>query len=126
MGIAAAETGFKTALCDLNPTVTWIVKNLPSPPLDRMLRDYMAQLPARNQINGEVRRPPQKIISTIKKGIELRNNLVHGREDTVTTEDVRKILEAVRDLLYMLDYYRGHDWALERLTPEVAASLKEQ
>jgi hypothetical protein len=126
MGIAAAETGFKTALTDLNPTVTWIVENLQSPPLDRMLRDYMAQLPARNQINGEVRRPPIKVISTIKKGIELRNKLVHGREETVTTDEVREMLEAVRDLLYMLDYYRGHDWAMERLSHEVAASLKEQ
>jgi hypothetical protein len=91
-----------------------------------MLRDYMAQLPARNQINGEVRRPPIKVISTIKKGIELRNKLVHGREETVTTDEVREMLEAVRDLLYMLDYYRGHDWAMERLSHEVAASLKEQ
>jgi hypothetical protein len=62
MGIAAAETGFKTALTDLNPTVTLIVENLQSPPLDRMLRDYMAQLPARNHINGEVRRPPIKVM----------------------------------------------------------------
>lgn len=79
-----------------------------------------------NQINGEVRRPPKKVISVIKKGIELRNKLVHGREETVTTEDVREMLEAVRDLLYMLDYYRGHGWAMERLSPEVAANLQEQ
>ncbi|MFQ2791933.1 hypothetical protein ACK302_15690, partial [Aeromonas caviae] len=52
--------------------------------------------------------------------------LVHGREETVTTEDVREMLEAVRDLLYMLDYYRGHGWAMERLSPEVAANLQEQ
>lgn len=125
MGIAAAETGFKTSLMDLNPSVSWIVENLQSPPLDRMLRDYMAQLPARNRVKGEVRRPPKKVISTIKKGIELRNKLVHGREETVTTEEVRGMLEAVRDLLYMLDYYRGHDWAMERVSPEVATSMNE-
>ena len=51
---------------------------------------------------------------------------MHGREETVTTEDVREMLEAVRDLLYMLDYYRGHGWAMERLSPEVAANLQEQ
>ena len=125
MGIAAAETGFKTTLIDLNPSTTWIVENLQSPPLDRMLRDYMAQLPARHRINGEVRRPPNSVITTIKKGIELRNKLVHGREECLSIEDVRKTLEAVRDLLYMLDYYRGHAWALERITPAVAASLKD-
>lgn len=123
MGIAAAETGFKTSLVDLNPSVSWIVENLQSPPLDRMLRDYMAQLPTRNRVNGKVRRPPKKVISTIKKGIELRNKLVHGREESVTTEEVRQVLEAVHDLLYILDYYRGHDWAMERISPEVATSL---
>jgi hypothetical protein len=123
MGIAAAETGFKTTLTDLNPSVTWIIENLQSPPLDRMLRDYMSQLPARNRINGEVRRPPNSVITTIKQGIELRNKLVHGREERPTLEVTRQTLEAVRDLLYLLDYYRGHDWALEKLSPEVAASL---
>jgi len=125
MGIAAAETGFKTTLTDLNPSVTWIVENLQSPPLDRMLRDYMSELPARNKINGEVRRPPKSVITTIKQGIELRNKLVHGREESLSSEVVRRTLESVRDLLYLLDYYRGHEWALERLSADVAASLKE-
>jgi hypothetical protein len=126
MGIAAAETGFKTALVDLNPSVTWIIENLPSPPLDRMLRDYMSQLPARTRINGEVRRPPSSVITTIKQGIELRNKLVHGRQEQLTQETTRRTLEAVRDLLYMLDYYRGHEWALDRLSPDVATSLTAQ
>lgn len=126
MGIAAAETGFKATLIDLEPSTTWLVENLQSPPLDRMLRDYMARLPARNQIGGEVRRPPKQLITTIKSGIELRNKLVHGREDDLSAEVVRRTLEAVRDLLYLLDYYRGHDWALERITPAVVAALHGQ
>jgi hypothetical protein len=126
MGIAAAETGFKTTMIDLNPSVKWIVENLQSPPLDRMLRDYFSELPVRNRIKGEVRRPPKSIITTIKQGIELRNKLVHGRDESPSHETVRRTLEAVRDLLYLLDYYRGYDWALERLRPETATSLTGQ
>ena len=126
MGVAAAETGFKTTLADLNPSVSWIVENLSSPSLIRMLREYMEQLPARNLINGKVLRPPNAVINTIKKGVELRNKLVHGREEPVTTEEVHLMLEAVRDLLYMLDYYRGHDWAMDMLSPEVFKYLRNK
>lgn len=124
MGIAAAETGFKTTLTDLNPSVSWIVENVSSPPLVLMLREYMEQLPARNLINGQVLRPPKKVIKVINDGVELRNKLVHGREELVTTEEVCFMLEAVRDLLYMFDYYRGHDWAIDRLSPEILEYLK--
>jgi hypothetical protein len=126
MGVAAAETGFKTTLTDLNPSMSWIVENVSSPPLVRMLREYMEQLPARNLINGQVLRPPSSLIDTIRKGVELRNKLVHGREEVVAAEEVRLILEAVRDLLYMLDYYRGHDWAMDRLSPEILEYLKSK
>ncbi|MGJ8648551.1 MAG: hypothetical protein ACSHXJ_16815 [Marinomonas colpomeniae] len=126
MGIAAAETGFKTTLADLNPSVSWIIENLSSPSLILMLREYMEQLPTRNLINGKVLRPPNSVINTIRKGVELRNKLVHGREEAVTAEEVRLMLEAVRDLLYMLDYYRGHDWAMDRLSPEILEYLKSK
>jgi hypothetical protein len=29
-------------------------------------------------------------------------------------------LIAVKDVLYLLDYYQGQDWPLERLSPSVA------
>ena len=56
----------------------------------------------------------------------MRNKLVHRHKETVATEEVRKILETVRDSLYMLGYYRGHVWVMERLSSQVDASLKEQ
>jgi len=125
MGIAAAETGFKITATDLNPSTSWILENLPSPPLDRMIREYLEQLPARRTFDGKVRRPPNTMISTLKKGIELRNKLVHGREENVDPKQLNEILIAVRDLLYLLDFYRGHDWALDRLTPEVAEEMRK-
>jgi len=32
----------------------------------------------------------------------------------IEPEKLDRILRAVRNVLYLLDYYRGQDWALER------------
>lgn len=124
MGVAAAETAIKTAMTDLNPSLTWLVENLQSPPLDKMLRDYMCQLPARCTFDGRVRRLPKRLINLIRKGVESRNRLVHGRGTTISKDDLRETLHAVSDLLYLLDYYRGEEWALERISPAVLSAIR--
>jgi hypothetical protein len=37
-------------------------------------------------------------------------------------KELEKWLLAVRDLLWLTDYYNGHEWALEHISP---ASLQE-
>lgn len=126
MAIAAAETAFKTAaveLCDDKGT-EWIFENLPSPPLDRMLREYLQLLPVRRKLDGEVRRPPKSAIRVLKEGIELRNKLVHGRDQGVNPDQLNMILLAVRDILYLLDFYQGHDWAIDRLSCDFGNEIR--
>lgn len=128
MAIAAAETAFKTTAIDLcdNKTTEWTFENLPSPPLDRMIREYLELLPARRKFAGEVRRPPKPVIATLKQGIELRNKLVHGRNQDVDSDQLDKILIAVRNFLYLLDFYRGHDWAVDRFTPDFRDAMSKE
>ncbi|MBI2825863.1 MAG: hypothetical protein HYX69_14350 [Planctomycetia bacterium] len=125
MAVAAAETGFKTTAIDLSPAVAWLLEKLPSPSLPLMVREYLEQLPARRTFDGQVRRPPKMLITTLQKGVELRNKLVHGRVEDVDSDELSDILVAIRDLLYLLDFYRGHEWALARITPDVLAKIKE-
>ena len=123
IGIAAAEVGFKEAVSDLLPATTWLMDHVPSPPLDKMLREFMETLPARQTISGAVCRPPKSVISAIKQGIELRNEVVHRKAEELDDVVIQKTLNAVRDLLYLLDYYRGETWALEQISPGVLADL---
>ena len=126
IGIAAAEVGFKEAVSDLLPVTTWLMDHVPSPPLDKMLREFMETLPARQTISGTVCRPPKSVITAIKQGIELRNAVVHRKAEELDEAVIEKTLNAVRDLLYLLDYYRGETWALEQIAPGVLADLKRQ
>jgi len=48
----------------------------------------------------------------INKGVNLRNDLVHRNPKSVNAEIVETILLTVRDLLWILDYLRGHTWAI--------------
>jgi hypothetical protein len=123
--MAALETAVKSTLCDLNDSLRWILENIPSPPIDRFLRDYLPSIPARNTFNGTVRPPPPFILTVLRRGIELRNRLVHGRDDSISHSDLEAVLLAVWDIAYLLDFYRGHDWALQLLRRDTLRALMD-
>lgn len=124
VGIAAAEVGFKQCVGTLVPDARWLVDNIPSPPLVRMLRDYLPLLPAKCTIRGRVLPPPTAIIDLLEKGVNLRNRAAHAGAATFDYETLEEVLLAVRDLLWILDYYRGFHWALDHVSQEVRKALE--
>ncbi len=70
LGIAAAEAGFKQFVGTIVPDARWLAENAPSPPLVKMLAEYLPKLPARNTFAGKVPPPPPDILNTLKKGVE--------------------------------------------------------
>jgi len=123
MGIAAAETGLKHLISTLAPAAAWLVENTQSPPLVQMLEDYLPKLPTRIRIKGKVLPPPKWLIDTIKKGVRLRNQIVHGHPIHLASDAVHDVLQAVHDLLYLFDLYAGHEWAAQRFSVRMQSSL---
>jgi hypothetical protein len=124
MGIAAAEVGFKHCVTALVPQTDWLVEQVPSPPLVTMLRDYLPLLPAKNTIGGKVLPPPKpEILDVLTKGVNLRNKVTHTGAAEPAYETVEEVLLAVRDVLWLLDFYRGHGWALGYVRPEVREKM---
>jgi hypothetical protein len=123
MGIAAAETGVKHLISTLVPAAAWLVENTQSPPLIRMLEEYLPLLPTRLRIKGKVLPPPKWLIAEIKKGVNLRNKIVHGHKIELKSDALLEILKAVHDLLYLFDLYAGHEWAAQRLSVRMCSSL---
>jgi hypothetical protein len=123
IGIAAAEVGFKQCVVSLLPDTEWLVDNAPSPPLVKMLLEYLPRLPAKCRINDKVIPPPPKIIEQLKKGITLRNAIVHIGSKKITGFTIEEILLAVQDLLWLLDYYRGVSWAIDWVRDETKKEL---
>jgi hypothetical protein len=102
----------------------WLVGNLPSPPLVKMLEEYLPLLPVRCTIGGKALPPPQDALKSLRKGVTLRNQIAHAGGVTLKYETLEEVLLAVRDVLWLLDYYGGMEWAYEHVRDETKAMLE--
>ncbi len=125
IGIAALEVSLKELISNLIPESQWLVENVQSPPLDRILNQYLPKLPVKNKISGNVLPPPKKLMKTITQGIQYRNKIVHVGKDEFSPEFLEELLFAIEDVLGLLDYYAGFNWALEHIRPEIKALLEQ-
>jgi len=122
LAVVAAEVGFKQFASKAFPDTNWILENLPSPPLVKMLKVFpWTELSL--AINGRVPSVPDSIKSELEKAVNLRNQIVHAGGVKLKAETVDSVLTSVRDLLYFLDALRGQDWAANYLSPDALKSL---
>jgi hypothetical protein len=126
MAMAAAEIGLKQLISQLVPGATWLAENAPTPPIVRMLIEYVPLLP-RVQTDPPLVPPPISILDALRKGVTMRNSAAHVGARALDHDDVEEVMEAVQDLLWLFDYYAGHRWALEHLSHEkkVEMGLRE-
>jgi len=102
LAVAAAEVGFKQFASKVFPDTAWILENLQSPPLSKML-DLFPWDKLKLQINGQQVTVPDSIKDELKTAVTLRNEIVHGRSGALTSDIAESVLYSVRDLLYFLD-----------------------
>ncbi len=124
MGIASAEIAFKHCIATLVPDAEWLAMNAPSPPLEKMLKDYLTQMPVRCKFDDAVKPFPDRILAAIKKGVYLRNNASHAGTAGISPDTVKEILEAVQDILWLLDYYCGNSWTIRFLSDATKSEMQ--
>lgn len=125
VGIAAVETGLKQCISTLVPDAKWLIENTASPDVVKMLSEYLFLLPTINRVNKKVFTPKSVLNETLKKGVFMRNQIVHGKTTTITYQTLEEILLAVRDTLWILDYCTDYDWALQYVRPNTRTVLEE-
>jgi hypothetical protein len=122
-GMSAAELAVKHCISELVPGAEWLAMHLPTPPLIRILTDYLPKLQARCTFSGKTKAPPTTILESLRKGVTLRNEVTHVGTATPSAQSVEEILCAVQDLLWLIDYYSGCDWAINFLRDETKTAL---
>jgi len=110
----------KQLIAALVPDARWLVEELPSPPLSTMVKDYLKELPIRADV-PPARRSPKHLRRLLHDAVEARNQVVH--RGTTPAVSLRETLTGIREFLYLLDFYCGHSWAIERLSVETRAAL---
>jgi len=127
IGVAALEVGVKEFVSALVPQAAWLVLEIPSPPVDKMLEDYLPDLPTKCTFEGRVLSPPKEILQTLREAVHARNVESHrGGTKPLNRNKLTERLLAIRDVLWLLDYYRGHEWALEYVREETRAAMSGQ
>ena len=114
IGIAALETRTKEVISKLVPDASWLMEEIPSPPVWKILRYYIPKLPCRGKVNGKVVMPGA-MVKIVQKGTELRNDVTHGKGGVVEADYLENLLRTIRDVLYLLDFYEGRKWAFSNI-----------
>lgn len=117
--VAAVETGLKQFIANQLPQTEWLLRNLPSPPLYKLLKDLLPTVPSKAKGHSTVPHLDKSIIRAVKEAVEKRNSLVHVGTAEIGQEWLASVFREARRLLYELDYHTGNEWA-----PKVAEKVQ--
>jgi hypothetical protein len=124
-GLSALEVATKITISSLVPKSEWLIENLPSPPVVKILRDFIPSLEALNMINGAVLSPPDDILETLKKAVSKRNQIIHLGGQALKGDKLDVMLNAIKDTIWLLDYYLGYEWAYQFISEETRRELEK-
>lgn len=122
IGVAAVEVGVKILISRIIPDTKWLVEHLPAPPIFDILNKYLPTLQSLNESKSKCI-IPKSLIKTIKELIEIRNKLVHTGTIFPNKKRIEDMLEDVKDVLLLLDYYSGFEFSLNHLRNETFQQL---
>ena len=126
MGMAAVEASFKQHIASVAPVTKWMVENISLPSVIKMIKMYLPLLPSKNTINGQVVPPPSDIMKELNRGMKKRNKIVHIGEVKMSSKELKEILLAIKDLIWILDYYQGYEWALKYVRSETLEAMRSE
>jgi hypothetical protein len=90
IGVAAAEVGFKKLVGGLVPQAQWLMDEVQTPSLAKMLRKFLPTLPVKFRFQGKSIRPPNVLLNKLDRAIEYRNKLVHAGQPPPGRSDLEE------------------------------------
>lgn len=111
IGATAAEVAVKALVSKLAPQTSWLIQNLPSPPIIRILEEYLPALLLPGTPRFDV-----VLIKNLKVAVLLRNDLIHGAKANPEPTEAASALATFRDIAWLCDYFSGVAWAANRVS----------
>jgi len=117
---SALEVGIKQHITKCAPEAGWLAINAPTPPLFKILREYLPLLHEGTPSfeNWTAIKPELKLIDDFVRD---RNRLAHRGEDI--SGSLEEYLRITEDLLFAFDVFEGHDWAKTLVSPQFGKLL---
>ena len=118
ISLAALEVGIKEVVATLVPGSAWLLDNLPAPPVERIIREYLPGLRVLTNLpDASAVTPTDELAKELKKAVRLRNELVHTGRDRIDPKWLDEWLGLCESLLYAFECFGGRAWAGERVNP---------
>lgn len=108
LGMAALEVGVKEFIAGKCADARWLADNIPSPPVLRMLQEYVPMLAGTPARTHPI---PKDVLDELRDGIQIRNLIAHVGAP-IEYDKLRRVLTGVRRALRFLDVYQDRAWAL--------------
>lgn len=117
IGVSAAEVAVRGLIGTLIPDAKWLVDELQTPPVGKMLRKFVPTLPVKARwADGRPITLPKKLIGLIEKAFEARNDVAHVGLPPPSRQKLARMLRAIDDLLWFCDVYSGEHWAMKHVS----------
>lgn len=118
--VTSIETATKDCIRRLAPETDWIISELQSPPLKRLVHEYIPQL-----VDSQLDRPMSTMLLSVVNNnldlrdrlssmVEKRNALVHGRSVTIRKNSLEGYFEYCHKLLWAFEEIKGNEYAVDR------------
>jgi len=123
LAFVAVETGVKQFAAEQSDALSeaWLLENFQSPPIFKLLREYVPRLTVIRTKDGDAF--PRSMSNFFQQAAEKRNRLMHRRGEAPPTDrELTELLRWVNDLLYLLDWFSGEEWALLWVGEEIKAA----
>ena len=107
LAVESVEVAVKTCISHFDEKAKWLIDNIPSPPLEKMLKEYVTTL-------IPVRMPPipkELINHSLHDAVVARNKIVHSGLYQISKKEALVLIEDIGRILAYLEYYMGCDWA---------------
>ncbi len=126
IGVAAAEVGFKRLVGYLVPHSEWLMDEIQTPSLEKMLHSFLPTLPVNAQFKGKVLRPPRILLKQLTEAVKCRNKAVHVGQAPPNKTELVQMLRAISDFLWICDLYSGQAWVGEHISVETLKSWEDE
>lgn len=118
---SALEVGIKQHIGACAPIAQWLVKHSPSPPIQKILKEYLPEIHKHNPNFMKWSSIESRLNKKISAFTEDRNRLAHRGEELKGS--LKDYIQLTEDLLYALDVFEGNDWAKNQVNLEFAKDL---
>ena len=120
---AALETAVKIYISHIAPETAWLMQEIPSPPIFKILKDYFPLIHNWSGRELDFWDKVKPSIKKVQKLIEVRNKIAHTGKIPEDADPIKDYLSLVTDFLYLLDVLNGHEWAKTLISPELRIVL---